>query len=195
MTATTTTTARQPQSATAATPAGVWTIDPSHSSATFSVRHMMITNVRGELQKMAGTVTYDPARPEAAVIEASLEVASINTRDAQRDAHLRSADFFDVENHPTMTFRSKELRLASDGAQVVGDLTIRGTTREVTLEVDGPTAPHADPWGNTRIGASARTKIKRSDFGMTWNNVLEAGGVLVGDDITINLDVSLILQK
>lgn len=172
-----------------------WTIDPSHTSATFSVRHMMITNVRGEFQKVSGTVTFDPQHPERATLEASLDVASINTRDAQRDAHLRSADFFDAEKHPTILFASRSVRRGDAGLEIVGDLTIRGTTREVVLRVDGPTPEHTDPWGNVRIGASATTKIKRSDFGMTWNNVLEAGGVLVGDEVTIHLDVSLVRQK
>lgn len=172
-----------------------WTLDASHSSAAFSVRHLMITNVKGEFQKLEGSVTYDPARPEAASIRASIDVASINTREAKRDEHLRSADFFDVANHPTMEFVSKSVRRADRGLEVVGDLTIRGTTREVLLHVDGPTPEQKDPWGNARVGASAATKIKRSDFGMTWNSALETGGVVVGDEITITLDVSLVKQK
>lgn len=172
-----------------------WTIDPSHSSATFSVRHLMITNVRGEFGKIAGTVIYDPTELEAASATASIDVASISTRDAQRDTHLRSADFFDAENYPALTFTSKVLRKGDKGLELVGDLTIRGTTREVVLLVDGPTGEQLDPWGNVRIGASASTKIKRSDFGMTWNTLLEAGGIAVGDEISINLDVSLIRGK
>ncbi len=190
----TTTTATQPTATSAAT-AQVWSIDASHSTASFSVRHMMISNVRGEFQKLAGSVVYDAARPETAKVTATIEVASISTRDAQRDTHLRSGDFFDAENHPVIAFTSKAVRRADTGLEVIGDLTLRGTTREVVLTVDGPTATNKDPWGNTRIGASARTKIKRSEFGMMWNNVLEAGGVLVGDDVTIDLDVSLVLQK
>lgn len=189
---TTTTTSPAAQTSTSS---NVWTIDGSHSTASFTVRHMMITNVRGEFQKISGTVHYDPARPEATKVEASLEAASISTRDAQRDGHLRSADFFDVEKYPNLTFVSKQLRRADKGLELVGDLTIRGTTKEVVLHVEGPTPPHKDPWGNSRIGASARTKIKRSEFGMTWNNVLEAGGVLVADEVAIELDVSLVLQK
>jgi polyisoprenoid-binding protein YceI len=172
-----------------------WTIDPSHSSATFSVRHLMITNVRGEFGKVAGTVTYDPAKPDAATATASIDVASISTRDAQRDAHLRGADFFDVEKYPTLTFTSKALRKGDRGLELVGDLTIRDATREVILVVEGPTGEQADPWGNIRIGAAASTKIKRSDFGITWNTVLEAGGIAVGDEVTINIDVSLIRGK
>lgn len=172
-----------------------WNIDGSHSTAAFTVRHMMITNVRGEFQKLSGTVVYDAARPEATVIEVSIDAASINTREAQRDTHLRSADFFDVENHPSLLFRSRAVRVVADGLEVTGDLTMRGTSREVVLHVEGPTAEHADPWGNVRVGASATTKIKRSDWGMVWNNVIEAGGVLVSDEIRISLDVSLVRAK
>ncbi len=169
-----------------------WNLDASHSNATFSVRHMMVSNVRGEFQKLAGSVKGDLARPETLRIEATIDVGSINTRDAQRDTHLRSADFFDVEKYPSITFVSKSVRRASDVLEVTGDLTIHGTTREVVLDVDGPTPEHKDPWGNVRIGASAKTKIKRSDFGMTWNAVLDAGGILVGDEIKIELDLELI---
>ncbi len=169
-----------------------WTIDPTHTSVTFGVRHMMVSTVRGEFQKVAGSVTWDPSRPEATQIEATLDVASINTREAQRDAHLRSADFFDAEKHPTIEFRSRGVKKKGDGElEVVGDLTIRGTTREVTLDVEGPTPEFKNPWGQTVIGASATTKIKRSDFGMTWNTALEAGGFLVGDEIKIQLDLQL----
>ncbi len=187
-------TATTSQPTATATPS-VWAIDGSHTTASFTVRHMMITNVRGEFQKVSGTVQWDPAKPEATKVQASLEVASISTREAQRDAHLKSADFFDAEKFPTIDFVSKSLRLADKGYELVGDLTIHGTTNEVVLAIEGPTAPHKDPWGNTRIGASARTKIKRSAFGMTWNSALEAGGVLVADDVNIELDVSLVLQK
>ncbi|MBX3189199.1 MAG: YceI family protein [Labilithrix sp.] len=173
----------------------IWSIDPSHSSATFSVRHLMITNVRGEFQKLSGSVTYDPARPEATTVQATIDVASINTREPQRDAHLRSADFFDAETHPTLTFTSKALRTGDRGLELVGDLTIRGTTREVVLAIDGPTPEQDDPWGNVRIGASATTKIKRSEFGMTWNTLLETGGIAVADEVSISLDVSLVRQK
>ena len=180
--------ARQP----AATTGTKWTIDPAHTSVTFGVRHMMVSTVRGEFQKVAGTVTWDPNSPESAQIEATIDVASINTREAQRDAHLKSADFFDVEKHPNITFRSTALRRKADGVlEVTGDLTIRGTTRAVTLEVEGPTSEFKNPWGQTVIGASAKTKIKRSDFGMTWNTALEAGGFLVGDEISIQLDLQL----
>jgi polyisoprenoid-binding protein YceI len=172
-----------------------WVLDASHSHVSFSVRHMMISNVRGEFQTATGEVTYDARHPEATRLSVNVDVASINTREEKRDAHLRSADFFDVQNHPTMTFVSKSARRRGDGLDVVGDLTIRGTTREVTLAVEDITGEQADPWGNQRVGASARTKIRRSDFGMRWNAALEAGGVLVGDEVTIQLEVELIRQK
>jgi polyisoprenoid-binding protein YceI len=187
MSATTTTTK--------ATTRETWTIDPSHTSVTFGVRHMMISTVRGEFQKVSGTVTWDPKDPSATAIDAKVDVSSIQTREPERDAHLKSADFFDVETHPFITFVSRGVTAKSDHFEIVGDLTIRGTTRVVTLEVEGPTDVYADPWGNARIGACAKTKIKRSEFGMTWNTVLEAGGVLVGDEISIQLDVELMRKK
>ena len=174
--------------------AGTFTLDASHSHVGFAVRHMMISNVRGEFQTLAGTVTYDPARPEATRVEVKIDVASINTREEKRDAHLRSADFFDAEAFPHLTFVSKSARRRSGGLDVVGDLSIHGTTREVTLAVEDITPEHTDPYGNRRLGASARTKIRRSDFGMRWNAALEAGGVLVGDEVSIELEVELIRQ-
>jgi len=169
-----------------------WTLDPGHSAVGFSVRHLMITNVRGEFEKFGGEVTYDAGHPEATRIETTIDVASLNTREAKRDSDLRSALFFDVENHPTMTFVSKSTRAAGDGhLEVTGDLTIRGITREVTLSVRDVSSAQ-DMRGNSRLGATASTKIKRSDFGMTWNKALETGGVVVGDVVTIALDVSLV---
>ena len=190
MTVSATTVSSQPVTA---APASRWTIDASHSSVGFSVRHMMITNVRGEFTSFSGEVSYDGKRPEAASVKASIDIASLNTREPKRDEHLRSADFFNAEAYPTMTFTSKRVAAAGeDRLQVVGDLTIAGTTREVTLDVRDITKPHTDPWGQSRIGASARTKVRRSDFGMKWNAALEAGGVLVGDEVTIDIDVSLV---
>jgi polyisoprenoid-binding protein YceI len=172
-----------------------WAIDASHTSVGFSVRHMMITNVRGELQRLSGEVIFDPRQPELAKVSAKIEAGSISTREEKRDAHLKSADFFDAEGHPYITFESKRVRRTDAGYDVVGDLTIRGTTREVTLTVDDVTAEHTDPWGGRRIGAAARAKIRRSEFGMTWNAALEAGGVLVGDEISIQIEVSLVKQS
>src|SRR5690606_12657866 len=126
-------------------------IDGSHTSVGFSVRHMMITNVRGQFETVSGEAVYDPANPAASRVSAKIEVASINTREPKRDEHLRSADFFDAENHPTITFESTRVAKKGDGLELVGDLTIRGTTREVTLTVEDITGEHADPWGNQRI--------------------------------------------
>jgi polyisoprenoid-binding protein YceI len=172
-----------------------WNIDLSHSTAEFSVRHMMITNVKGRFGKFEGTVEYDPARPELSSFEATIEAASIDTRDEKRDAHLRSPDFFDVEKFPTLTFKSREVKKTEDGFTAAGDLTMHGITKPITLEIEGPTAPHADPWGNTRIGATAHAKINRKDWGLNWNAALEAGGVLVGETVKITLEVSLVQAK
>jgi polyisoprenoid-binding protein YceI len=174
-----------------------WTIDASHSHVGFAVRHLMIANVRGEFTKVSGSVTWDPARPEVTRIDAEIDVASVNTREEKRDAHLRSADFFDTEKFPTITYHSRGVgRNKGDGhIEVVGDLTIHGVTRVVVLDVEGPTPEQNDPWGNTRIAATARTVIKRSDFGMTWNSALETGGVLVGDDIKIEIELELTKNK
>jgi polyisoprenoid-binding protein YceI len=187
----TTTTA---SSATNEAPAAArWTLDPGHSTVGFSVRHMMITNVRGVFARFRGEVDYDPARPEATRIDAAIEVASIDTREGKRDSDLRGPLFFDAESHPLMTFKAKCARPAGDGAiDVTGDLTIRGTTREVTLAVREITGPAVDLRGNTRIGATATVRVQRSEFGMTWNKALETGGVVVGDAVTITLDVSLV---
>jgi polyisoprenoid-binding protein YceI len=175
-----------------ATSEATWTLDASHSNASFTVRHMMVTNVRGEFSELSGTVKLDPARPEDAKVSVTIGVASIHTREEKRDQHLRSADFFDVEKYPTITFVSKAVRRKDVGLEVVGDLTIHGTTREVVLAVEGPTPEHKDPWGGTRIGASATTKISRKDFGMTWNAALETGGFVVGDEVKIHLEVELV---
>jgi polyisoprenoid-binding protein YceI len=172
-----------------------YALDPSHSHVAFSVRHMMISNVRGEFQRFAGEVTYDPSHPTAARISATVDLASINTRDDKRDAHLRSPDFFNAEAFPEMTFVSTTIRPKGEGLEVGGELTIAQTTRPVTLMVDDITPEQKDPWGNARVGATAWTKIRRSDFGMTWNAALEAGGVLVGDEVTIQIDVELVKQK
>jgi polyisoprenoid-binding protein YceI len=170
-----------------------WTLDAGHSAVGFSVRHLMITNVRGEFEKYRGEVTFDPARPEATRIDAAIDVASLNTREAKRDADLRSPLFFDAESHPEMTFVSKGARAGGEGGlEVTGELTIRGTTREVTLAIRDISPIQVDMRGNRRIGATASTKIKRSDFGMTWNKTLETGGVVVGDVVTITLELSLV---
>ncbi len=170
-----------------------WTIDPVHSVAEFKVKHMMISNVKGQFTGVSGTLTLDEADLTRSRVEATIDAASINTRDAQRDAHLKSADFFDVEKFPTLAFSSTRVTRTSDGElEVAGDLTMHGVTRPVVFAVEGPTPPAKDPWGNTRIGLSATTRINRRDFGLTWNAALEAGGFLVGDEVTITLDLQFV---
>ncbi|MFS4459157.1 YceI family protein [Bdellovibrio sp. HCB2-146] len=166
-----------------------FTIDSAHSSANFSIKHMMIAKVHGGFEKVSGTLLLDSQDITKSSIEASIEAASINTREPQRDAHLKSADFFDIEKYPTLNFKSKKVEQDGDDLKVTGDLTIHGVTKEVVFEVEGPTAEMKDPYGNIKIGLSAKTKIKRKDFGLSWNAALEAGGVLVGDDVAISLDV------
>lgn len=168
-------------------------IDPAHSAAHVVARHMMITNVRGSFSNIQGTVTWDPAHPEQSTVEVAIDATTIATGVPDRDAHLKSADFLDAATFPTITFKSTKVTIEGEGeAKVTGDLTIHGVTKPVVLKVEGPTTEGKDPWGNTRIGASATTKIKRSDFGLTWNAALETGGVLVGDDLKIEIEVSLI---
>ena len=170
-------------------------IDPAHSAAQFKVRHMMIANVKGEFDKVSGTAVYDPANPAASSVEATIDVASISTRDEQRDTHLKSPDFFDVEKYPTITFKSKRVTSSgSDSFSVAGDLTIHGVTKEVTLNVEELTEEAKDPWGNLRRGAEAKTRIHRKDFGMTFNMALDTGGFVVGEDVDISIDVEMVRQ-
>ena len=169
-----------------------WKIDPAHSSAQFVVRHMMITNVRGSFSGVQGTVVYDPADLGSSSVDVTIDKSTLNTGDTNRDTHVKSADFLDVEKHPTIMFKSKKITRDGDDLKVIGDLTVHGVTKEVGLNVDGPTEEQKDPWGNIRVGASATTKIKRSDYGLTWNAALETGGIMLGDDLKIELDVSLI---
>jgi polyisoprenoid-binding protein YceI len=153
---------------------------------------MMITNVRGGFSGMQGTVVYDPDDLNASSVDVTIETNTLSTGDTNRDTHVKSADFLDVEKYPTITFKSKKITKDGDGLKVTGDLTIHGVTKEVVLNVEGPTEEQKDPWGNIRVGASATTKIKRSDFGLTWNTALETGGIMLGDDLKLELDVSLI---
>jgi polyisoprenoid-binding protein YceI len=174
----------------------VYEIDPSHSQAQFQVRHMMISNVRGEFNKVAGTVDYDPSNPANSRIEATVDATTINTREPKRDEHLRSAEFFDVAKFPTLTFVSKKVTPNGPGKlKVSGDLTIHGVTRTAVLDVTNLTGEVKDPWGVPRVGASATTVVNRNDFGLTWNKAIEAGGVLVGDEVTINLEIELTKKK
>lgn len=170
-----------------------WNLDPAHSAAEFKVKHMMISNVKGQFSAISGKLALDEADPANSRVEATIDAASLSTHDAQRDAHLKSADFFDVEKFPTLTFKSTSVqRTGRDELAVAGDLTIHGVTKPVVFTVEGPTPPGKDPWGNTRVGLSAVTKINRKDFGLSWNSALEAGGVLVGEDVTITLDVQFL---
>lgn len=172
-----------------------WQIDPAHSAAHFSVRHLMISNVRGEFTKLSGSAVLDAADPSKSTVEVTIQTASINTREPQRDEHLRSADFLDVANYPTITFKSKRNEAVElEYYKLTGDLTIRGVTKEVTLDVEGPTPPVKDSWGNVRAGVTASTKINRKDFGLAWNALVEGGGVMVGDEVKITLEAELIQQ-
>jgi polyisoprenoid-binding protein YceI len=170
-----------------------WNIDPVHSVAEFKVKHMMISNVKGQFTRVSGVLTLDDADITNSTVKASIEIASINTRDEQRDGHLKSPDFFHAEQFPVMTLETTGVTHNTDGDLVVaGNLTIKDVTRNVEFLVEGPSAPGKDPWGNTRIGLSAATKINRKDFGLIWNAALETGGVLVGEDITITLDLQFV---
>ena len=171
-----------------------WKFDPAHSSAQFVVRHMMITNVRGSFSNVQGTVVWDPDDVAASSMDVTIDATTLNTGDPNRDTHVKSAEFLEVEKYPTITFKSKTITKDGDGLKVRGDLTVHGVTKEVVLQVDGPSEQQKDPWGNIRVGASASTKIKRSDFGLTWNAALEAGGLMVGEDIGITLDLEFVKQ-
>jgi polyisoprenoid-binding protein YceI len=171
-------------------------IDPAHSSLQFSVRHLMVSNVRGTFTGVKGTALYDAANPSSSSVEATVDVNTINTNDAQRDAHLKSPDFFDVARFPTINFRSTKVEKKSEGEfAVTGDLTIHGVTRPVTLEVSEVSEQAKDPWGNARLGASVKAKVKRSDFDLTWNAPLEAGGFMVGDDVKLDFEIELVKAK
>lgn len=173
--------------ATAAAQAGTWQVDPNHSTAQFAVRHLGVSTVRGAFQKVSGTATYDSADPSKTTLNATIDASSVDTRVQMRDNDLRSPNFLDVQKYPTITFQSKSAKAAGSGKlQITGDLTIHGVTKEVVLDVEGPSAPIKDPWGNQRIGASASVKINRQDFG-----VKGAPGV-VGDEISITIDTELI---
>jgi polyisoprenoid-binding protein YceI len=180
--------------ATSTTPATTtWQIDTAHSNAHFTVRHMMISNVKGQFSGITGTAVLDPHDHTHSSVEITIDVTTINTHDAQRDAHLKSADFLEVEKYPTMTFRSTRVEVVGDGElRVTGDLTLHGVSKPVVLNVEGPTDAVKDPWGFERWGASATTKINRRDFGLNFNALLETGGAVVGDEVKISLDVEFV---
>jgi len=170
-----------------------WRIDPLHSGAHFSVRHMMISTVRGEFTGVTGSVTYDPKDPARDAVDATIDCSTVNTGVAKRDAQLKTADFFDVAHYPTMKFKSRRVEKAGDGKlKITGDLTINATTQEVVLDVEGPTASIRDPRGNEKIGLEASTQISRKKFGIIWNETMESGGIAVADEVSISLDLELI---
>ena len=176
--------------------ASTWNIDPDHSNIGFKIRHLMVANVKGNFVKFSGTVAINDNDITKSKVEVSIDTASINTNVQKRDAHLRSADFFDVAKYPTMTFISKKVVTSGkDHLQVTGDLTLHGITKEVVLDVEGLSRESKDPWGTMRKGATATTRINRKDFGLVWNQVLETGGVAVGEEVTITLEVEMVKNR
>ena len=171
-----------------------WVIDGGHSAVNFSARHMMLTTVRGQFEKFSGTVHFDEKNPANSMVDVSIDAASLNSKDEKRDGHLKSPDFFDVGVHPVIAFKSKSVKVIdNNSAKLTGDLTIKNVTKPVTLDVEYHGQQKA-PWGTTSAGFSAVTKINREDWGLTWNAPLETGGVLVGKDIKIEIDVELVQQ-
>ena len=176
--------------------AETWVIDPAHTVSGFTVKHMMIANVTGVFEGTRGTIEYRPGDPGSVKADITIEAKSVNTRIGRRDDDLRSDNFFSAEKFPTLAFRSRRVQnVRAEGFDLVGDLTIRDVTREVVLKVGGPTAPIKDPQGNRRVGATASTTINRKDFGIMWNRTIEAGGVVVGDEVRINLEVEAVEKK
>lgn len=171
-----------------------WVIDASHSVITFSVRHMMISKVRGRFTRFDGTVDFDEQNPTNSKVQVTIDASSIDTRDERRDGHLMSPDFLDVANYPTLTFVSKRVEVIDEShGRIIGDLTTRGVTREVTLDVEY-NGQSKSPWGTISAGFSATTKINRKDWGLTWNVALETGGVLVGEEVTIEIEIEIVKQ-
>jgi len=172
-----------------------WKIDPQHSSAQFSVRHLAISTVRGAFSKVNGTLELDDNDITKSTVDVTIDVSTVDTREPDRDKDLRSEKFFDVAHYPSITFKSRKIQQIAPGKlKVTGDLTIRGTTKEVVLDVEGPTAPVKDPWGNVRAAVTSTTRLNRQDFGVKWNATLDNGGVVVGDDVNITIDVEMIKQ-
>ena len=171
-----------------------WNIDPLHTQSEFSVKHLVISTVKGEFGKTAGVLKIDDKDITRSSVEATIDTTSINTRIADRDTHLKSPDFFDVAKYPTITFKSTKVEKAGDGLLVTGDLTMKNVTKPVTLTVTGPSPEIKDPWGNARRGLSARGKLNRKDFGLMWSKAVEAGPV-VGDDVNIEIDAEIVKAK
>jgi polyisoprenoid-binding protein YceI len=177
----------------AAAATSTWQIDPAHSAAQFAVKHLAISTVRGAFTSVKGTVQFDDKDITKSSVDVTIEVNSVDTRQPDRDKDLRSDHFFDAEHFPTITFKSKRVEQLSPGKlKITGDLTIHGITKEVVLDVDGPTAPVKDPWGNQRMAINAATKINRQDFGVKWNATMDNGGVVVGDEVSITIDAEMI---
>jgi polyisoprenoid-binding protein YceI len=175
--------------------ASMWKIDPVHTSAQFGVRHLMVSTVRGTLGTVTGTVNLDEKDLTKSSVAASIDAAAIDTRESKRDAHLKSPDFFDVAKYPTITFTSKKVtKLGETKFQVTGDLTMHGVTKEVVLDVEGAATPFKDPTGNLKLGGMATTKLNRQDFGLQWNKALDGGGVVIGDDVAVTIDLELIRE-
>ena len=172
-----------------------WNIDPAHSTAQFTVRHLAISNVTGNFTKVTGSVVLNEKDRTQSQASASIDVSSVDTRVEARNQDLKSPNFFDVEKYPTIEFKSKRIVSGGGKLQVIGDLTIHGTTREVTLDVDGPTPELSDPWGNSRRGFSATTTINRRDFNLTYNNLLKTGEAVVGDNVKIQIDAEMVKKK
>ncbi len=180
--------------ATAAT--STWQLDPMHTAAQFSVKHLAISTVRGGFSNVKGTVLFDDADITKSSVDVTIDVSTVDTRTPDRDKDLKSDKFFDVAKYPTMTFKSTKVEQAGAGKlKITGDLTIRGTTKSVVLDVDGPTAPVKDPWGNQRSAITATTKINRQDFGVKWNATMDNGGVVVGDEVSITIDAEMVQAK
>ncbi len=177
--------------ATHETATSTWTIDPAHTAVEFSVRHLMITTVKGRFGTVSGTLVLDEASIERSKVEVEIDVNSIDTREDKRDAHLRSADFFDVENHPKLTFVSRRVERSGDGLKMTGDLTIRGTTKEITLDVED-LGRARDPWGGDRAAFTATGKLNRNEYGLKWNQALETGGVMVSDEVKLTIDAQFV---
>jgi polyisoprenoid-binding protein YceI len=172
-----------------------WKIDPQHTAAQFAVKHLMISTVRGEFKSVTGTVVWDDQDVTKSTVDVTIDARTVNTGEDARDKDLKSEKFFEVEKFPTITFKSKKVEADGSGKlKVTGDLTIHGVTKEVVLNVEGPTAPVKDPWGNTRVAASATTQVNRQDFGVKWNANMDGGGVVVGDTVNITIDMEMIKQ-
>lgn len=170
-----------------------WQIDSDHTSAQFAIKHLMVSTVRGTIGPVTGTVTIDDSDLTKSSVNASIDARGIDTRNQKRDDHLRSPEFFDVASFPAITFTSRTIEKAGDGAYAVsGDLTLHGVTKPVTLKVEGSPKPMQDPFGNTKLGGTATTRINRKDFGLNWSKALDGGGVVVGDDVDITIDIELI---